>query len=112
MLRRAGEAIRLSLRGSDRIFRLGGEEFALLLETTDDAGVDDLLNRAREAVKALGVEPTPGTRTSASIGWAVYPDDADDRSEPMDRADRALYHAKESGRDRVERAGQLDAEAA
>ena len=35
VLRRAGEAIRLSLRGSDRIFRLGGEEFVLLLETTD-----------------------------------------------------------------------------
>ncbi len=112
VLRRAGEAIRLSLRGSDRIFRLGGEEFALLLETTDDAGVDDLLNRAREAVKALGVEPTPGTRTSASIGWAVYPDDADDRAELMDRADKALYLAKESGRDRVQRTGQLDAEAA
>ena len=97
VLRRAGEAIRLSLRGSDRIFRLGGEEFVLLLETTDDAGVDDLLNRAREAVKALGVEPTPGKRTSASIGWAVYPDDADDRVELMDLADKALYQAKESG---------------
>jgi diguanylate cyclase (GGDEF)-like protein len=103
VLRRAGEAIRLSLRGSDRIFRLGGEEFVLLLETTDQAGVEDLLNRAREAVKALGVEPTPGARTSASIGWAVYPDDADDRGELMDAADKALYHAKESGRDRVAR---------
>ena len=112
VLRRAGEAIRLSLRGSDRIFRLGGEEFVLLLETTDDAGVDDLLNRAREAVKALGVEPTPGKRTSASIGWAVYPDDADDRVELMDLADKALYQAKESGRDRVERAADLETRAA
>ena len=105
VLRRAGEAIRLSLRGSDRIFRLGGEEFVLLLETTDRDGVEDLLNRARESVKALGIEPLPGNRTSASIGWAVYPDDSDDRVELMEIADRALYSAKELGRDRVEHAG-------
>ncbi len=112
VLRRAGEAVRLALRGSDRIFRLGGEEFALLLETTDKPGVEDLLNRAREAIKALGIEPTPGNRTSASIGWAVYPEDADDRAALIERADRALYHAKESGRDRVERAGEAATEAA
>ena len=106
VLRRAGEAIRRSLRGSDRIFRLGGEEFVLLLETTDTSGVEDILNRAREAVKGLGVEPAPGVLTSASIGWAVYPEDTDDRTALMHMADRALYEAKERGRDRVERASE------
>jgi diguanylate cyclase (GGDEF)-like protein len=104
VLRRAGEAVRDVLRGSDRIYRLGGEEFVLLLETVDVAGVEDVLERSREAVKALGVEPEPGRVTSASIGWAVFPDDADDRADLVSAADEALYAAKNSGRDRVVRA--------
>src|SRR5207253_202285 len=59
VLRRAGGAVRTVLRGSDRIYRLGGEEFALLLETVEPAGVAEVLNRAREAIKSLGVEPAP-----------------------------------------------------
>ena len=82
VLRRAGEAIRLSLRGSDRIFRLGGEEFAP--RPSDNRR----RRRGRSAhsrdvrrSRRLASEPWLGTRTSASIGWAVYPDDADDRNE-------------------------------
>jgi diguanylate cyclase (GGDEF)-like protein len=105
VLRRAGEAMRMVLRGSDRIFRLGGEEFAMLLETVDPAGVEEVLERSREAVKALGVEPLPGRLTSASIGWALFPEDADERGDLVAQADAALYQAKNSGRDRVLRAG-------
>ena len=62
-----------------------------MLETTDEGGVADLLERARQAVKALGVEPAGGRRLSASIGWAVFPHDADDRAELIALADaRAL----------------------
>ena len=106
VLRRAGETIRDSLRASDRLFRLGGEEFALLLETTDERGVEELLERARESVKELGVEPRPGVVLSASVGWAIYPDDADDKATLVERADAALYRAKNTGRDRVVRAGE------
>jgi diguanylate cyclase (GGDEF)-like protein len=101
VLRRAGEAVRHVLRGSDRIYRLGGEEFALLLETTDPEGVAELLDRARHAVRALAIEPGDGRPLSASIGWAVFPDDADDRAELVRTADAALYRAKSTGRDRV-----------
>ena len=101
VLRRAGEAVRHVLRGSDRIYRLGGEEFAMLLETTDPGGVADLLDRARQAVRALAIEPGEGRPLSASIGWAVFPDDADDKAELVRTADAALYRAKATGRDRV-----------
>ena len=101
VLRRAGEAIRHVLRGSDRIYRLGGEEFAVLLETTDPDGVADLLDRARQAVRSLAIEPGDGRPLSASIGWAVFPADADDRAELVRTADAALYRAKTAGRDRV-----------
>ncbi len=101
VLRRVGEAIRQVLRGSDRIYRLGGEEFAVLLETTDPDGVADLLDRARQAVRSLAIEPGDGHALSASIGWAVFPADADDRAELVSTADAALYRAKTAGRDRV-----------
>ncbi len=106
VLRRAGEAVRSSLRASDRVFRIGGEEFALILETGDEAGVADLLERTREAVKALDVRPREDQRLSASIGWAVYPDDADERGDLIAQADAAVYRAKSDGRDRVVRAGR------
>ncbi|MDX6593680.1 MAG: hypothetical protein QOJ13_2876 [Gaiellales bacterium] len=108
VLRRAGEAIRSTLRTSDRVFRVGGEEFALILETADPEGVADLLERSRLAVKALAVEPDPSRRMSASIGWAVFPEDADDRGDLIAQADAALYRAKKSGRDRVLRVGQIE----
>ena len=111
VLRRAGEAIRSALRRSDRVYRIGGEEFALLIETTDAAGVQELLDRAREAVKALSVEPTPGRRLSTSIGWAIYGEDAEERTDLMNRADGALYDAKNGGRDRVLRSGEAAAAA-
>jgi diguanylate cyclase (GGDEF)-like protein len=107
VLRRSGEAIRASLRASDRVFRYGGEEFALILETADEGGISDLLERAREGVKTLGVAPTPERRMSASIGWAVFPDDSDDRTDLIAQADTALYQAKEGGRDQVVRAGRF-----
>jgi diguanylate cyclase (GGDEF)-like protein len=101
VLRRAGEAIRHVLRGDDRIYRLGGEEFAVLLETTDPEGVSDLLDRARQAVRSLAIDPGAGRPLSASIGWAVFPADADERAELVRTADEALYRAKTGGRDRV-----------
>jgi diguanylate cyclase (GGDEF)-like protein len=101
VLRRSGEAIRGVLRGSDRIFRLGGEEFAMLIETTDADGVVELLDRARRAVRSLEIQPNGGKALSASIGWAVFPTDADDRAELVRTADEALYRAKTTGRDRV-----------
>jgi diguanylate cyclase (GGDEF)-like protein len=107
VLRRAAHAIRASLRRSDRVFRYGGEEFALILETAAVDGVAELLERAREAVRGLGVEPRPGTALSASIGWAILGEDATERAELVERADQALYAAKHAGRDRVVRCSDL-----
>jgi diguanylate cyclase (GGDEF)-like protein len=105
VLQRTAEAMDACLRASDRVFRLGGEEFALLLETGDIEGVAELLERIREAIEALDVEPKEGQRLSASIGWAVYPEDARERSELVAVADAALYAAKRAGRNRVIRGG-------
>src|SRR5919204_182023 len=59
------------------------------------------LDRARRAVRSLAVEPGDGRSLSASIGWAVFPEDASDRPGLVQAADAALYRAKTAGRDRV-----------
>lgn len=87
-----------STRGQDRPARLGGEEFALL---TADADAEQGL-RAAERVRtrvqeALAAGAVPVT---ISIGVAIYPDDGTDSDALMACADRALYAAKEGGRNR------------
>ncbi len=91
--------LRGALRAPDSAFRYGGEEFCLLLPDTDVAGAQTLADRARAQV-AL---PADGLmhRLTASFGIAVW-QGGDAADELFGRADRALYRAKSSGRDRVE----------
>ena len=81
------------------VSRLGGDEFAVLLTelgSRDDAGL--------VASRILDALPTPirvadhEISTTASIGIALYPDDGDDVETLVKHADRAMYHAKETGR--------------
>ena len=81
------------------ISRLGGDEFAVLL--TEISARDDALLVAQRILAAL---PTPVNvdgheiSTTGSIGIAIHPDDGEDVETLLKHADRALYHAKESGR--------------
>jgi diguanylate cyclase (GGDEF)-like protein len=88
-------------RSTDLVARIGGEEFAVLLPSTDAAGArlfaDDLCARVR--THDFGDLP----RVTASIGLAQFrPEPGDDRGACLfSEADRALYAAKTAGRDRV-----------
>lgn len=110
--------LKQSIRAEDVIARFGGEEFVILLPDTDYIGamaVADIV-RAMVCQKNLlaGTESKKNIgRINISIGVAVVRDD-DDPSSIIDRADKALYQAKETGRNRVvgerelfERAGLL-----
>jgi diguanylate cyclase (GGDEF)-like protein len=83
-----------ALRRGDRLFRVGGDEFAALVAVESDAEALDVATRLRDAVATaqLGV--------TASVGVAVPQDDESDAS-LLARADRALYAAKAGGRDGV-----------
>ena len=98
VLRGVGELLRQRLRASDVAFRLGGEEFLLLLHGADRAGA----RRLSEALLAeLRNAPLlPERRVTASIGTATLDGERDTRSW-IARADEALYRAKRTGRDRV-----------
>lgn len=93
------QRLREALRVPDSAYRYGGEEFCLVLPDTDAPGALALAERAREAVALPGDAATHPL--TASFGVAAWqPGDAPDSL--FGRADRALYRAKKSGRDRVE----------
>jgi diguanylate cyclase (GGDEF) domain len=90
--------MRTELRFDDQIFRFGGEEFVVLLAATHEADVVSVLERLRQQVRQFDF-PQVG-RVTVSIGFSDVRQ-ADIPTAAFDRADRALYHAKTSGRDRV-----------
>jgi diguanylate cyclase (GGDEF)-like protein len=96
-----GAVMRSRLRGSDFAGRSGGEEFIVLLPDTDRAGALRVAEHLRQAMHSLTL-PGISRAVTASFGVATYPDDALDGETLMRLADRALYSAKQSGRDRVE----------
>jgi two-component system cell cycle response regulator len=97
-----GKLLGTQLRKLDFVGRWGGEEFTVALPSTDLEGGTIVAERIRSAIAAMTVkdarhEPVPVT---ASIGVASY-QEGDTVDTLVDRADRAMYVAKTSGRDRV-----------
>lgn len=102
VLREFGRFIHEQIRGQDHFFRLGGEEFALLMPNTDAAAAVQASERLRRGLRDLVVH-TSGVRISitSSFGIAQYHPGHEDLTSLMRRADFALYLAKAGGRDCV-----------
>lgn len=103
ILREFGSYFRNTVRDSDFACRFGGEEFILVLPEAD---LDIALNRAekiREGAKHISVikDDKHISGISISIGVAVFPEHGDTQASIIEAADKALYRAKEEGRDRV-----------
>ncbi|TCV93219.1 diguanylate cyclase (GGDEF)-like protein [Luteibacter rhizovicinus] len=92
------QRMRASFRQSDILFRFGGEEFVMLITAADEASVNATLDRFRQHIADHNF-PQVGNVT-VSIGYALigehdYPEIV------LDRADKALYFAKQNGRNSV-----------
>jgi diguanylate cyclase (GGDEF)-like protein len=98
VLKQVAQTIKFTLREIDQVFRVGGEEFVILLASADLNAAQKVAERAREAVAAniahIGDQPVNAT---ISLGVSVYSAE-DDRDSLFQRADKALYLAKNSGR--------------
>jgi diguanylate cyclase (GGDEF)-like protein len=102
VLRRVARVLIDVARKIDITARYGGEEFVVVLEATDEEGALGMAERIRHEVEQIVVETDKGPlEVTLSCGVAIFPDDARDRETLIERADSALYHAKESGRNRV-----------
>ncbi|SEH10323.1 GGDEF domain-containing protein [Thermoleophilum album] len=84
--------------------RFGGDEFALVLPEADAAGALVVAERIRRGVTSAAAVP-PGL--TISFGVACLPTDTDNRRDLLRAADRALYAAKQAGRDRTKLAAEL-----
>jgi len=102
LLQHVARTIRSELRGSDVLARYGGDEFIALLPETDAGGAREMGERIRRSIEMsrLDVHGTDVIST-VSIGIASFPDDGGSLEMIMEKADKAMYYAKERGRNRV-----------
>jgi len=84
--------------GTERTYRIGGEEFALLLPEVDEHAAYDALERLHERLWQTSF--AHGEPVTVSAGIAAYPASAADREELLRVADSALYWAKDHGKNR------------
>jgi diguanylate cyclase (GGDEF)-like protein len=98
-LRLLSECFRYELRGVDSAARFGGDEFALILPQASAEGAIAVGERLRRRIQEIQVPGFGGL--SASIGIATFPLHAGSAAELVLAADDALYHAKQTGRNRV-----------
>ncbi len=105
---------RLRPLGGDRvsIYRVGGDEFALIMLGASDGEASFFFECVLEVLRNPMVIGSSSRRCSASIGIAACPRDASDAESLIKAADLALYQAKALGRDRAERFQQHQREAA
>jgi len=103
-LRSFARAVRANLRTSDVAARYGGEEFVVMLRASDAAEAEHVAEKLRAAVAATPVELAPARHLSisVSIGVATTTHAGYERATLLRLADRALYRAKQGGRNRVE----------
>jgi diguanylate cyclase (GGDEF)-like protein len=107
-LKSAAEVLRRHLRKGDQAARYGGEEFVVILPSADEEGARHQAERVRKALAGHQLV-FEGARISmtASFGLAVWPGDGKEPEALLASADRALYAAKQAGRNRVVAASSL-----
>lgn len=110
VLASVGAVLRESVRDSDFVGRMGGEEFVLLLPATGRENAPVALEKVRRAIRGIAV-PGVDRQITASIGYALVPDHAGDADGVLRAADRALYVAKAQGRDQIVLANPSEARA-
>jgi diguanylate cyclase (GGDEF)-like protein/PAS domain S-box-containing protein len=97
LLRQIGPRIQKLLRESDTIARLGGDEFAILLPDTDGEGARQVVAKLEKTLEAPFAIDGLTVTVEASIGIALYPEHGSKAETLIQRADVAMYTAKQSG---------------
>jgi diguanylate cyclase (GGDEF)-like protein len=97
LLQMAATTLRRSLRTSDYAFRIGGDEFALLLPQSDTAQAATLSHRLRATYAAMIKPLLLGVSLALDFGFAIYPEDGELQEVLIRVADERLYQLKKEG---------------
>ncbi len=103
LLKHAAQRIKNSVRTSDSVARLSGDEFAIML-----CGDNDVYSNEKVATKILKELAAPfllaekEARVTASIGIAIFPDDGHLSEDLLGKADSAMYKAKQKGKNNIQ----------
>lgn len=89
-----------NVRADDQAFRIGGEEFAMILPRAGAQAAVQAAERVRAAM-AASVMPAGVGHVTVSVGVALWPRDGASPQAVIERADQALYQSKQAGRNRV-----------
>lgn len=103
ILQAVAETLTAEVRDADVVVRYGGEEFTVVMPDSANEQARDVCERIRQRIEEqsfAGEEVVPGGLT-VSLGLASFPEHAKSADELIQAADRALYEAKEAGRNRV-----------
>ena len=102
-LREVSRRLVSEIRGSDKLFRYGGDEFCVVLPETDLRGACDLSERLRASLasRSFLVDDTPGMLLTASFGVASYPDHARTSLGLIKCADKAMQKVKLAGKNSI-----------
>ena len=105
VLREVAQLFQQRLRVTDILARLGGEEFAVLLLDSGEKAANKVAQSLVDTIREHNFQSNRGMslgRITTSIGFALFPNQAENAVQLMARADAALYRAKEDGRDRAQ----------
>lgn len=102
-LRQAGALLASCIRGVDSAYRYGGDEFAVLLVETASEGARTVAKRIVEAFRGttFDVGGGPPIAMTVSVGGASFPDHGISATSLLEAADKAMYRAKQAGKDRA-----------
>ena len=102
LLQQVAMRLRECIRTTDTISRQGGDEFLIILPAVHDTSdITTIVGKVLENLSApFTIEGHPELIATASLGVAVFPDDGNDFDTLLRKADTAMYHAKEAGRNR------------
>ncbi len=103
-LRSLGKVLKAAVRDEDIVSRYGGEEFCIILPGISKSSMEILGERLRQKIEShvfYKERVQPDGKLTVSLGGATFPDDARNPDELIQRADQALYEAKNMGRNQM-----------
>ena len=102
-LKEIGVVLKKSVREVDIVIRYGGDEYTIILIETGRQGAYVVAERIRRTIAehSFTVGENLDVKLTASLGFACYPEDTKSKLELLEMADRAMYHGKACGKNRV-----------